>query len=219
MQESTSKNTQQAMINTNPVPHTQLEVQHNLAVFPLPIFLLPEGRQRLRIFEKKYLSMIANASKGEGFVIARSNKQRDFQVSSWGIKVAIVDFNMGEDNILEVDVEGIELVKISNFAYQDDGLLIGSALATDHWSKPDNSEPTPRLSAFLEKLFEEHHLIQSLYSNTRFEDPIWACSRLIEILPIALDRKETFLSPTSFPALVALLNEVVSGSTTKEEIS
>ncbi|MFB9153116.1 LON peptidase substrate-binding domain-containing protein [Vibrio gallaecicus] len=219
MQEPTSKNTQQAMISTNQPPHLQLQVQHNLAVFPLPIFLLPEGRQRLRIFEKKYLSMIANASKGEGFVIARSDKQRDYQVSSWGIKVAIVDFNMGDDNILEVDVEGIELVKISNFTYQDDGLLIGSALATNHWSRLDNNEPTPILSAFLEKLFQEHELIQSLYSNTKFDDPIWVCSRLIEILPISLGRKETFLSPTSFPSLVALLNEVVSGSTMQNEIS
>ncbi|NOH95985.1 LON peptidase substrate-binding domain-containing protein [Vibrio sp. 99-70-13A1] len=219
MQESTSKNTQQAMVSNNLVPASTQQVHHNLAVFPLPIFLLPGGRQRLRIFEQKYLSMIAKAAEGKGFVIARSNKQQDFQTSTWGIKVAIVDFDMGEDNILEVDVEGVELVTLSNFSYQEDGLLIGSAMATEHWSKPDNSEPAQRLSGFLEKLFQEHQLIQSLYSHTKFDDPAWVCSRLIEILPISLDRKETFLSPNSFPSLVALLNEVVTGSTTKDEIS
>ncbi len=31
----------------------------NLPIFPLPVFLLPKGVTRLRIFEERYLKMVA----------------------------------------------------------------------------------------------------------------------------------------------------------------
>jgi len=39
-----------------------------LPIFPLPVFLLPGGVTKLRIFEPRYLKMVSTASSGQGFV-------------------------------------------------------------------------------------------------------------------------------------------------------
>ena len=80
---------------TNPDP--PVESSLDLAVFPLPIFLLPGGRQRLRIFEQKYLTMVAHAAKGDGFIIATQDNTKSESLSTWGTKVSIVDFNMSDE--------------------------------------------------------------------------------------------------------------------------
>ena len=40
------------------------------AIFPLPVFILPEGATKLRIFEQRYLDMVKEAAKDNtGFVV------------------------------------------------------------------------------------------------------------------------------------------------------
>ncbi|WP_413702172.1 hypothetical protein ACLKMH_12185 [Psychromonas sp. KJ10-10] len=53
-------------------------------VFPLPIFMLCGGVQRLRIFEQRYIDMVANSQQTDGFVIAPSEVNSPTQVSQWG---------------------------------------------------------------------------------------------------------------------------------------
>lgn len=65
---------------------TPVETSQELAVFPLPLFILPRGRQRLRIFEPKYLKMVAHAAQGDGFIIATQDNTNSERLSSWGQK-------------------------------------------------------------------------------------------------------------------------------------
>ena len=58
----------------------------NLPIFPLSIFLLPEGVTRLRIFEARYLKMVSMAMKNNGFVvlpIANEEQVEDELTGSW----------------------------------------------------------------------------------------------------------------------------------------
>jgi Lon protease-like protein len=113
-----------------------------LPVFPLPIFLLCGGRQRLRIFEPKYLSMIARATEQGGFVIGMFKKNNHFLVPNWGVHVEVVDFDTEKSGILTVDVLATRMVSLSDMYHQKDGLLIAQTKTKPHWSDaclPDRS--------------------------------------------------------------------------------
>ena len=69
----------------------------NLPIFPLSVFLLPEGMTKLRIFEPRYLKMVSIASKGQGFVIWAKGDNKSISDSPWGSWVEIINFDKAED--------------------------------------------------------------------------------------------------------------------------
>ena len=72
----------------------------NLPIFPLPVFLLPNGITRLRIFEPKYLKMIKIATKGQGFVITPNYKETNSSDVIWGSQVEVINFDQGESILM-----------------------------------------------------------------------------------------------------------------------
>ncbi|MFC1233624.1 LON peptidase substrate-binding domain-containing protein [Vibrio sp. F74] len=189
-------------------------------VFPLPIFILPGGMQRLRIFESKYVSMIANAQQTDGFVVALYQKERAFLVPDWGVHVQIVDFDQGEDGILTVDVLADGMVSISNFDEQQGGLLIAQTFSLPHWSSNkgvistsyDSSDNGPieqvqvKLSSVLKGVFNSHYELSDLYQTQFFDYPEWVCARLLEIIPLSLTEKERFVQQLDYTQLTTLLS-------------
>ncbi|PMG37172.1 hypothetical protein BCU97_11885 [Vibrio splendidus] len=195
---------------TDAEPETPTEPTLELAVFPLPIFILPGGRQRLRIFEPKYLSMVAHAAQGEGFILATQDDINSAHLSSWGTKVSIVDFNMSDDQILEIDVEGQKLVQLHSPFRSENGLIHSQFRPLPHW--PDQECKVPNVfTAFLTQLFRDHDSIRTLYPRPDFESPQWICARLLEMMPIPLEKKTEFTEPASFPSLVPFLNQIITG--------
>ncbi|WKY59985.1 hypothetical protein Q5H80_20750 [Vibrio sp. SNU_ST1] len=193
---------------TEAKPDKPVESSLELAVFPLPIFLLPGGRQRLRIFEPKYLAMVAHAAKGDGFIIATQDNCE--HLCSWGTKVSIVDFNMSDDQILEIDVEGEKLVQLHSSFRDTDDLIKSDYRPLPHW--PQHNYKVPNVvTAFLVELFREHDSIRALYPAPDFESPQWICARLLEMMPIPLEKKTEFTEPASFPSLVPFLNQIITG--------
>ena len=189
---------------------TPVETSQKLAVFPLPLFILPRGRQRLRIFEPKYLKMVAHAAQGDGFIIATQDDTHSERLSSWGTKVSIVDFNMSNDQILEIDVEGEQLVQLYASFRDTDDLIKSDFRPLPHW--PQHSYKVPNVvTAFLVELFREHDSIRTLYPSPDFESPQWICARLLEMMPIPLEKKTKFTEPASFPSLVPFLNQIITG--------
>ncbi|CDU07328.1 Conserved hypothetical protein [Vibrio coralliirubri] len=195
---------------TDAEPETPVESSLELAVFPLPIFLLPGGRQRLRIFEPKYLAMVAHAAQGDGFIIATQDKSNSDHLSSWGTKVTIVDFNMSDDQILEIDVEGEKLVQLHGSFRDDDDLIKSKFRSLPHWPAHEYKVPNV-FTAFLVQLFRDHDSIRTLYPTPDFESPQWICARLLEMMPIPLEKKTEFTEPASFPSLVPFLNQIITG--------
>ncbi|MEG3219569.1 hypothetical protein PD716_02865 [Vibrio gigantis] len=193
---------------TEAKPDKPVESSLELAVFPLPIFLLPGGRQRLRIFEPKYLAMVAHAAKGDGFIIATQDNSE--HLSSWGTKVSIVDFNMSDDLILEIDVEGEKLVQLHESFRDDDDLIKSKFSLLPHWPVHEYKVPNV-FTAFLVQLFRDHDSIRALYPTPDFESSQWICARLLEMMPIPLEKKTEFTEPASFPSLVPFLNQIITG--------
>ncbi|CAH6857700.1 conserved hypothetical protein [Vibrio chagasii] len=195
---------------TEAKPDKPVESSLELAVFPLPIFLLPGGRQRLRIFEQKYLTMVAHAARCEGFIIATQDNTKSEHLSTWGTKVTIVDFNMSDDQLLEIDVEGQNLVQLHSSHRQSDGLIKSQFHNLPHWPALDYDVPNV-FTAFLVQLFRDHDSIRTLYPTPDFDSPQWICARLLEMMPIPLEKKSEFTEPASFPSLVPFLNQIITG--------
>ena len=167
-------------------------------VFPLPLFLLTGGMQRLRIFEQKYLSMVANATRTGGFVISLYKKESSFSSSEWGVHVNIIDFSNGEDGILTIDVLAENLVSLSDFYHDAKGLLCANAKPLPHWSSSleltDQSEVLAHtLALFLKQVFRDNAELNQLYKHQHFEDAHWVSSRLLEVMPIPLSEQENFI--------------------------
>lgn len=187
-----------------------------LPIFPLSIFILPKGRQKLRIFEEKYLNMVTHSLENTGFIIAHPSSNNIDKavspVSHWGTLVKIVDFNQGEDSVLLIDVEGHHLVSLQGFEYQEDGLLLGEYQTRQHW--PINEAPhppTPILVATLKEMFYQYQELQQMYPTPDFDNAQWVNARLLEVIPAPFIIKAHFIQPDSFSALTSFLITYIQG--------
>lgn len=204
-------------LTSTPVPIT------NMPIFPLHVFLLPKGRQKLRIFEAKYLTMVMASLESRGFIIsfphseqgATITKDSLTPVSHWGTLVKVVDFDQGDDGVLLIDVEGELLVSLQGFHYQEDGLLLGDYLPRQHWPIATQSEsviPKPILAATLKELFYQYQDLNLLYPIPNFESAHWVNARLLEILPIPHKVKAHFIQPDSLSSLTTFLITYIQGN-------
>jgi Lon protease-like protein len=197
-----------------------------LAIFPLPLFLLPSGVTRLRIFEPRYLTMIAQGSDGRGFVIISDDKSIKGSLPNWGTRVQVVDFHSGEDGLLVVDVQAMHLVSLSEMTRSKDDLLFAKTRHQVHWSdlaiqpslvaishpKISIEDTRPHdLASVLKKLFGENHQLQKVYQQTYFDSPEWVSARFLEILPLSLNEKAKFIDALSLEQTKTFLYSLMLG--------
>ena len=80
-----------------------------LAIFPLRLNLLPDGVLPLRIFEPRYMRMIAESSKrGMGLCLLGKAQDGGFSpLLAIGTRVEIIDFDLLADNTLSVTLKGV----------------------------------------------------------------------------------------------------------------
>lgn len=196
-----------------------LNINPHLPIFPLPVFLLPGGITRLRIFEQRYLKMIQIASKGSGFVIvsnkANSNKKstEKTQGDEWGSWVDIINFDQGDDGVLEIDVKCKNLVQLLSIDKDEDNLHFGDVKISSHWSQSDIKTENIPLFHSLVSVYEQTPLLESLYKNDMTANTQWVIARWLEILPVSLDVKtllskdDSFLTAQEFVRSIVLSNK------------
>ena len=181
----------------------------NLPIFPLPIFLLPQGVTRLRIFEARYLKMVSLAMKNQGFIIfTHDNKEKvnTMNVGSW---VEIINFDQGEDGILLIDVRCKCLVDIKAITQDEDKLHHGDVTVKNHWPDTCLDKSTDKLAESLGKLFSDNTELSDLYPKQHFEQGDWVVARWLEILPIELAEKSLFVNKDSFSQAKQLLQRII----------
>jgi Lon protease-like protein len=182
----------------------------SLPIFPLPIFLLPEGVTKLRIFEPRYLKMISIASQGSGFVIWSKNAKNSLSNSLWGSWVEIINFDQGQDGILEVDVKCKALVELSVIDTDSDNLYFGDIKEINHWSQTDIDSSIVELSTSLADVFDNNPSLSELYPHKAIDRPSWVIARWLELLPINIDVKTTFIAEHNFQAAKELVQSVIN---------
>ncbi|WP_298943365.1 LON peptidase substrate-binding domain-containing protein [uncultured Psychromonas sp.] len=181
----------------------------NLPIFPLDVFLLPGGITRLRIFEAKYLKMVGLSSTLGGFIIS-SNKQQHEPSSRWGSWVEIINFDNGDDGVLEIDVKCKSLVELTMVESEIDNLQFASISEINHWSEKQSSTHLILLSESLLSVFENNDLLNDLYSSKLINNPYWVVSRWLELLPIPHDVKHNFVFNSSYVEAKKLVNSIIS---------
>ena len=183
---------------------------HNLPIFPLNLFLLPDGVTRLRIFERRYLKMISIAAKGQGFVILLTEANSpEKKHQNWGSWVEVINFNQGDDGVLEVDVKCKSLVNLISIRKDTDMLCHGDVFDFSHWSVSEATQNMDTLSLSLIEFFESNHILNDLYVEKRMDSPTWVVARWLELLPMNQLSKAQFVESFSFEQAQQFVHDVI----------
>jgi Lon protease-like protein len=185
----------------------------NLPIFPLPVFLLPGGITKLRIFEPRYLKMVSIASSGQGFVICLNTKNIDannnVENTLWGSWVDIINFDQGDDGVLEIDVKCKSLVVINTIEQDSDNLHFGDVSYIKHWSEMITDKASGELSTSLACVFEDNDGLNDLYPQKILDDSHWVLARWLEILPIDLSVKNDFVINHNFKEAKVFVESII----------
>lgn len=190
--------------------------QHAIGVFPLPICLLPNGVTRLRIFEQRYIRLVSEASRGDGFVMSLFDQSMPFNSSDYGVWVEIIDFETLSDGLLSIKVLAKSLVKLTEFSQDNDKLHRANMKTISHWSQQQTlmgyeQHVTADLAHALKKIFDNHQELTSYYPAPCYQDIAWVCARFIEILPLSFSKKHQLIFVQNFEQCQNFLHTVISG--------
>lgn len=185
-----------------------------MPLFPLSSHILPNGRMALRIFEPRYVRMVKEAcATNMGFVICMLNsdgvKADNTDIFELATVCKVVDFDVLDDGLLGVTVEGVECVKVSNVETERDGLRIGNCEPSPKWTCDICLQDIYPIDARLKEIFERYPEVSSLYHTTPFDDPLWVIERWIELLPLGAEQKQHFLLQQDCIAVFNYLSELI----------
>ena len=176
--------------------------ESNLPLFPLRTVLFPEGFLPLRIFEARYVDMVAECmrrSQPFGVVLRMDESgtethEGDFlQLAAMGTLAQIDDFNQLEDGLLGIQCRGLDRFHLRR-AWQDEtGLHRGEVELMDAM----DSQPLPPEFAILGRVLEELlEQIEDWYPEpepAELQDAEYVSARLSEFLPMPLERRQQLL--------------------------
>lgn len=181
-------------------------------LFPLNTVLFPGGPLPLRIFEPRYLDMISRCMKEEspfGVLLIREGEETGpATTQKVGTLAKIVDWYQGSDGILGITAVGTERFRLHSAEQQVDGLYVGD---TELIPAPPPA-PVPAEFANLQKILETvlddlGRLYEGL--ERRPEEATWVAWRLIEILPVELDEKQSVLESDDIEGCLRMIEQVL----------
>lgn len=166
-----------------------------LPLFPLQTVLFPAGRLALRVFETRYLDMVARCLRGEnrfGVVAIRQGAEVGAATTyDYGTSASIVDWHQEQGGMLGILAEGCEPFRLRSVRREPDGLYVGDV----EWLAAPAFEPLSPVHAPLALLLRRLMEPLPLYRGTapKFDDAAWVGARLVELLPLALAFKQSLL--------------------------
>jgi len=168
----------------------------------------------LRIFEPRYTRMIKEACANDaGFVIcmlnSKGSKEQNTHIFATGTYCKVIDFDVLEDGLLGITVEGIYCVTVSNIATEKDGLRVAECEKIDVWSCDIDIQELSPMNERLGEIFDTYHEISSLYETIKLDDPRWVINRWLELLPVDAEQKQHFLAQKNCTKIVQYLSELI----------
>jgi len=171
---------------------------NELPLFPLKTVLFPGGPLQLRIFEPRYLDMVARSLRGANrFGVVAIREGAEVGAATWhdvGTAAEIVDWHQESGGLLGVLAVGREMFRVEQSHRQTDGLYVGAVA----WLPPLAARSLPAehapLAVLLRSLLEPLPAYRG--GATAFDDAVWVGCRLAETLPLALEVKQALLETT-----------------------
>ena len=169
----------------------------DLALFPLKTVLFPDGPLTLKVFEPRYLDMLAQCEKtGNGFGICLISEGSEVgkapEIYPVGTLVQITFWENRKDGLLGVSVKGEQKFRVSQKRVQNNDLTIADVELIDMEPVQSVPEQYQTMVVVLEKIFES---LQHPYITLpkKYDDATWVGSRLSELLPLPLIKKQQLL--------------------------
>ncbi|MDQ3228883.1 MAG: LON peptidase substrate-binding domain-containing protein [Pseudomonadota bacterium] len=170
----------------------------SLPLFPLATVLLPGASLGLRIFEPRYLDLVRECTRnGHGFgvclILDGNETGAPAMPAAYGTEARIVDFGMGDDGLLTLQVRGARRFHVRRTRVRDNGLTVGEI----DWYEADLDDPLrPEhglLGVLLHKLLEQIGGEHAKAPLARYDDAAWVGWRLAELLPLADQQRQSLL--------------------------
>jgi uncharacterized protein len=167
-----------------------------LPLFPLQAVLFPEGRLALRVFEPRYLDMVARCLRGEnrfGVIAIREGSEVGAGATTYeiGTSAEIVDWQQESGGLLGILAAGRTPFRVRATRREADGLYVADVdwlAALPPQRLPAEHEP---LAALLRRLLTPLPLYRGV--EPALADAGWVAGRLIELLPLDLAFKQSLL--------------------------
>lgn len=180
-----------------------------LPIFPIPVFLLPDGITRLRIFEQRYLKMVRIASKENGFAILLNDAKDDLPEIRWASWVNIINFDQGSDGTLIIDVKCRSLVTVNSITTDKDKLSHADVDSVAHWPVSEHDNITTALSLSLTEVFQKNKELRDLYQDNINDNANWVIARWLELIPVELRIKDGLTASNSLDQAKQLIHSII----------
>lgn len=192
-----------------------MSVTFRTPLFPLSAHLLPGGKMSLRIFEPRYVRMVKESLKAQqGFGVCMLNSKGDKELNQHiypvGTYAKVVDFDMLDDGLLGITVEGEFLFSIDNIETERDELRVGDVHRIDAW----HSDTFPKgvagaLQERLVQIIASYPELHELYNEPPVSDMSWVVYRWLELLPIKAADKQQLLGQEDPEVVVQFLSSLI----------
>ncbi len=164
-----------------------------LPLFPLKTVLLPGNTLSLKVFETRYLDMIAECMREDstfGIILIYKGEETvgDTDIHSIGTTAKISDWQDRADGLLGVTALGLERFEIISTQIQDNGLTVGKVKILTEIAEVDIPEQFYYMQELLNHISAQEGKIQN--KNQSFTEMMY---RLIYQLPLDTNLKQRLL--------------------------
>jgi uncharacterized protein len=178
------------------MPEPSATAQTELALFPLRAVLYPGGELALRIFEPRYLDMVARCAGSNTpfgvLLICEGAETGTARTVAIGTAADITDWHERSDGLLGVTAKGRERFRLLTQRRREDGLYVGRV----EMLGPDRSCAMPRAQRALAVLLATARDEIEACGEERqrdYDDAAWVGYRLAELLPLPLEQRQVLL--------------------------
>ena len=191
---------------------------HKLPLFPLGTVLFPGGVLPLRIFEPRYLDMIANCMRDSstfgvvllrrGGEVMKDSHTSEVEFYDVGTEARVFDFSQTEKGILSVVASGERRFVVERAESASDGLMIGHvSLLADECDSEITEEQGELLKVLIELM--KHPLVQELQLDVDLTKAQSVSYRLSDLLPVAPEEKQKLLEIDSAEERLSRLRKII----------
>jgi Lon protease-like protein len=169
-----------------------------LPLFPLHTVLLPGAPLGLRVFERRYLDLVAECGRsGRGFgvcmILDGEEVGSPATPAAFGVEARIEDFGSDRNGLLTLQVRGLHRFRVVRTRVRDNGLVVGEV----QWCEEPAASPLrPQHAALATLLAELLDKVGGEYASAnlrQLEDAAWVGWRLAELLPVSDERRLALL--------------------------
>jgi Lon protease-like protein len=188
-------------------------VKTEIPLFPLGTVLFPEGQLPLRIFETRYTDMVRRCMRESlpfGVVLIQQGAEAGAvgSIADVGTTARVVDFSSLDDGLLGISCVGERRFQLLRSWRQEDGLNLGEIEFLPAWP----AEPVPLEAQQIAGLLQKHwseFAGQFGAEAPRFDDAVWVCARLAQVLPLPPPLKQRLLESDSAALALRVLAALV----------